>query len=68
MDTGCAAMRVEEIIAVLLELDQGSDGYFLRNNNDQLVYIVAELDGNRVCTSLPTAIDKRDIEPQGETE
>jgi len=58
---------VTEIVATLLELDQGADAYFVRNNHDQLVYIVGYRSDKRVCTAMPTAIDKRELEqPQGE--
>ena len=59
-------MTVAEVIADLLELDQKAEIYFVRNNEDQLIYMVSFLPNNttKVCLVLPTAIDKREYKPQ----
>lgn len=56
-------MKVAEVIADLLELDQKADIYFVRNAEDQLIYLVSQLPNNttKVCRVLPTAIHKTEI-------
>jgi hypothetical protein len=60
-------MTVAEVVADLLELDQKAEIHFVRNNEDQLIYMVSFLPDNttKVCRVLPTAIDKREY--KGET-
>jgi hypothetical protein len=61
-------MTVAEVISNLLELDQKAEVWFVRNNEDQLIYMASFLPDNkvntRVCCVLPTAIDKREYKPQ----
>ena len=53
-------MIVTEFVADLLELDQKAEIYFVRNIEDQLIYLVSKLPNNetKVCRALPTAIHK----------
>jgi hypothetical protein len=55
-------MTVAEVVADLLELDQKAEIWFVRNNEDQLIYMASFLPDNaiKVCRVLPTAIDKRE--------
>jgi hypothetical protein len=59
-------MKVSEHVANLSELDQSAEIWFVQGREDQLIYMVSFLPDNttKVCMVLPTAIDKRKIEPQ----
>ena len=58
-------MIVAEVVTILLELDQKAEVWFVKSNEDNLVYMVSFLpNGNvnqKVCAVMPTAIDKREI-------
>ena len=56
-------MTVAEVVSNLLELDQKAEVWFVRSNEDQLVYLMSFLPNNvtKVCLTLPTAIDKREF-------
>ena len=58
-------MTVAEISQALTELDQKAEIHFVKNNEDQLIYMVSFLPNNnvntKVCAVMPTAIDKREI-------
>jgi len=61
-------MKVSEIVTDLLELDQKSEAWFVRYEEDQLIYLIANLpDGTRVCRQLPTAINKKEIKQEKKT-
>ena len=55
-------MTVIELLTDLSELDPKAEIHFVRNNQDQLIYMVSFLPDNttKVCRVLPTAIDKRE--------
>ena len=56
-------MTVIELLTDLAELDPKADVYFVRNAEDQLIYLVSQLPNNttKVCRTLPTAIHKTEI-------
>jgi hypothetical protein len=56
-------MTVAELQNDLLELDAKADIYFVRNSEDQLIYLVSQLPSNttKVCRVLPTAIHKTEF-------
>jgi hypothetical protein len=53
-------MIVAEVVQSILELDQKAEIHFVRNVDDQLIYLVSQLPNNptKVCLQLPTAIHK----------
>ena len=59
-------MVVAEVLASLLELDQKAEIHFVRNAEDQLIYLVSRLPNNptKVCLVLPTAIHKTEIKQE----
>ena len=61
-------MIVAEVVASLLELDQKSEVWFVKSNEDQLIYMVSFLPNNnvntQVCAVMPTAIDKREYKQE----
>ena len=59
-------MTVAELQNDLLELDAKADIYFVRNADDQLIYLVSQLPNNptKVCRVLPTAIHKTEIKQE----
>jgi len=61
-------MIVAEVVASLLELDQKAEIHFVKNNQDQLVYLVSFLPNNKikVCLPLPTAVDKREYKQENQ--
>ncbi len=61
-------MIVAEVVTSLLELDQKAEVWFVKSNEDNLIYMVSFLlNGNvnqKVCAAMPTAIDKREIKQE----
>ena len=59
-------MTVAELQNDLLELDAKAAIYFVRNAEDQLIYLVSQLPNNttKVCRVLPTAIHKTEIKQE----
>jgi type IV secretory pathway VirB9-like protein len=57
-----ATMTVAEVISNLLELDQKAEVWFVKSNEDQMIYLLSFLPNNvtKVCLMMPTAIDKRE--------
>ena len=55
-------MTVAEVISNLLELDQKAEVWFVKSNEDQMIYLLSFLPNNvtKVCLMMPTAIDKRE--------
>ena len=56
-------MIVSDLIHNLLELDQEANVWFVRSNEDQMVYLLSFFLNNstKVCLMMPTAIDKREF-------
>ena len=59
-------MTVIELLTDLAELDPKADVYFVRNAEDQLIYLVSQLPNNtaKVCAVMPTAIHKTEIKQE----
>ena len=63
-------MIVAEVVANLLELDQKAEVWFVKSNEDHMIYMVSFLPESitKVCLTMPTAIDKREYKPQEKNE
>ena len=59
-------MTVAELTRHLSDLDQNAEVYFVKNKEDQMIYVASFLPNNatRVCLQMPTAIDKREYKPK----
>ncbi len=61
-------MQVSELIHDLLELDQKAEVLFVRNIEDQLIFVISQLPNNttKVCLPMPTAVNKNEYKSQEE--